>query len=62
MKTENYQSFESWNSEELVIKSIIYLDAYRKPRRGNRVKSVAIFWNVLFTVMCLSVLACLFLH
>lgn len=62
MKAENYQRFEEWHPEEIVNDRIIYFDAYRKPRCGGKTDRGNVFWNVLFIVLCLSVLICLFLH
>lgn len=62
MKAGNYQRFEEWRPEENVTDRIIYFDAYRKPRYRGKTDSGNIFWNVLFIVLCLSVLVCLFMH
>lgn len=62
MKTGNYQRFVEWSPEEIVTDRIIYLDAYRKPRYRRKTDRGNVIWNVLFIVLCLSVLVCLFLH
>jgi hypothetical protein len=68
MRTVNTQRYDTWD-EESRVDNVIYLPyryAYdgrraRSRRRHSASRSDA-FWNVIFTVLCLSVLVCLFLH
>ncbi len=68
MRTVSTQRYETWD-DEVRINDIIYLPqrpiyerkrAYRRRRRSAGRSDL--FWNVIFTVLCLSVLVCLFLH
>ena len=68
MRTVNTQRCDIWD-DAVQMNNVIYLQeryAYdrrrsRSRRRRNANRSDA-FWNVIFSTLCLSVLACLFLH
>jgi hypothetical protein len=70
MRTVNTQRYDIWD-DEVPTNNIIYLReryAYnrRRPRTRSRRRQNTgrsdMFWNIVFTVLCLSVLVCLFLH
>jgi hypothetical protein len=68
MRTVNTQRNDIWD-DEARMNDIIYLpqrQPYERKRTYRRRRwslgSSEAFWNVIFSVLCLSVLACLFLH
>jgi hypothetical protein len=67
MRTANTQRNDTWD-DEARMNDIIYLPQHhyyerkRTYRRRRSRGSSDAFWNVIFTVLCLSVLVCLFLH
>lgn len=68
MRTVNTQRYDI-RDDEMRVNDIIYLQdrcAYdrRRPRSRRRRNAGRsdMFWNVIFSALCLSVLVCLFLH
>lgn len=62
MKAVNFDNREHWGHEEGAMKNVIYLYDYTKARTRRKRNNSDIFWNVVFTGLCLSVLVILFLH
>lgn len=68
MRTVNTRRYDTWD-DEVRMNNIIYLrerysHSRRRPRsrRKQNADRPDLFWNVIFTALCLSVLVCLFLH
>ncbi|NLA87543.1 MAG: hypothetical protein GX847_09770 [Clostridiales bacterium] len=68
MKAAETQLYDTWN-DAVRANDIIYLRGrqahHHRRRRGRRRRNAAgseVFWNVIFSALCLSVLVCLFLH
>ncbi len=62
MKAVNYARHDEWRREEEPSNNVIYLYDNRRVRSRRRKKNPDVFWNVLFSGLCLSVLVVLFLH
>ena len=71
MKTASCREWDGMNPNRQRPNDIIYLyerhhderrPNERRTKSGRRKRNGDIFWNVFFTVMCLSVLVILFLH
>ncbi len=68
MKAAETQLYDTWNDAARANEIIYLRDRQAHDRRRSRSRrrrntgSSEVFWNVIFSALCLSVLVCLFLH
>lgn len=62
MKTGHYENCARCEQEPVVMNRVIYLYDPKRASVRRKEKNSAVFWNVLFTGLCLSVLIIVFLH